>query len=121
MPTPRKPTLRKIIEGDARQRGKGVLQRKLAAEPRAQVGLPDAPPHLSARARQAWQFWREQLEAMQLDHTPDAIALEGACVNYARAVEADLIVTREGILIDEPTFYKMNVCAASRAGKNIPP
>jgi P27 family predicted phage terminase small subunit len=51
-------------------------------------------------------FWREQLELMHLDHRPDAIALEGACVNYARAVEADLIVRREGIVIDEPVFYQ---------------
>jgi P27 family predicted phage terminase small subunit len=106
MPTPRKPTQQKINEGDAHRSGRHALQRKLAAEPRAQHGLPDAPAHLSTRARQAWQFWREQLQAMHIDHAPDAIALEGACVNYARAVEADLIITREGIVIDEPTFYR---------------
>jgi hypothetical protein len=69
----RKTTTQKILEGDAGKRGKHVLQRKLAAEPQAQVGLPDAPEHLSARAREAWYFWREQLELMQLDYAPDAI------------------------------------------------
>jgi P27 family predicted phage terminase small subunit len=106
MPTPRKPTQQKINEGDAHKSGRHALQRKLDAEPHAQHGLPNAPAHLSARARLAWQFWREQLEVMHLDHAADAIALEGACVNYARAVEADLIVTREGIAIDEPVFYQ---------------
>lgn len=37
---------------------------------------------------------------MGLDRRPDAQMLEGACVNYARAVEADLIVAREGIMQD---------------------
>lgn len=27
-------------------------------------------------------------------------------MNYARAVEADLIVTREGAIINEPVFYQ---------------
>jgi len=118
---PRKTTTQKILEGDAGKRGKHVLQRRLAAEPHAQVGLPDAPAHLSARARAAWDFWREQLELMQLDHAPDAIALEGACVNYARAVEADLILTREGIVIDEPTFYRGERLRGVARRKKHPP
>ena len=117
----RTPTQQKINEGDAGKRGKHVLQRKLAAEPPAPEGLPDAPPHLSGRARDAWNFWREQLEMMQLDHAPDAIALEGACVNYARAVEADLILTREGIVIDEPTFYRGERLRGVARRKKHPP
>jgi hypothetical protein len=27
-----------------------------------------------------WRFWREELEAMDLDRRPDAMMLEGACV-----------------------------------------
>jgi len=42
---------------------------------RAPVGLPDPPQHLCERAHAAWQFWREQLELMGLDHR------QGACVN----------------------------------------
>ena len=38
---------------------------------------------------------------MNLDRRPDAMMLEGACVNYARAVEADLVVVREGITVEE--------------------
>ena len=38
---------------------------------------------------------------MEQDHRPDAIMLEGACVNYARAVEADSILNQEGLTITE--------------------
>jgi P27 family predicted phage terminase small subunit len=38
---------------------------------------------------------------MGLNHRPDAMMLEGACTNYARAVEADLLVVREGIMVNE--------------------
>lgn len=38
---------------------------------------------------------------MRLDSRPDAMMLEGACVNYARAVEADLIVARDGLMVEE--------------------
>jgi P27 family predicted phage terminase small subunit len=38
---------------------------------------------------------------MNLDHRPDAMMLEGACVNYARAVQADLILERDGLTVEE--------------------
>jgi P27 family predicted phage terminase small subunit len=106
MPTPRKPIQLRINEGDARRRGKHVLQAKLAAEPRAQVGLPPAPKHLPPRARDVYETWRAELRLMQLDHCPDAIALEGAAMAYCRAVEAELIVEREGAIVDDAVFYQ---------------
>ena len=115
----RKTTTQKIIEGDAAQRGKGVLQRRLAAEPRAQHGLPDAPEYLNERARAAWYFWREQLEIMQIDHAPDAPGLAGACAAYARAIESELLIEREGAVIKEPIYYKGTpVLAAYRTRKH---
>lgn len=39
---------------------------------------------------------------MQIDRRPDAQMLEGACVNYARAVQADLILEESGVTVDEP-------------------
>ena len=95
-----KPTARQIAEGDPRKKGVRKLREKLAAEPIATKGLPDCPRHLRGRARAAWNFWREELEGMGLDRRPDAQMLEGACVNYARAVEADLIVARDGIMLE---------------------
>jgi P27 family predicted phage terminase small subunit len=38
---------------------------------------------------------------MDLDKRPDGPMLEGACVNYARAVEADLILERDGLTVEE--------------------
>lgn len=90
-------------DGDTRKIGARKLREKIAAEPRAARGLPDCPRHLRGRARAAWNFWRQELEGMGLDRRPDAQMLEGACVNYARAVQADLIVDREGPIVEEST------------------
>lgn len=96
-----KPAARQIAEGDPRKRGKHKLIDRLNAEPRASHGLPDCPRHLKGRARAAWQFWAEELAVMDLDRRPDAMMLEGACVNYARAVEADEIIARDGLTVEE--------------------
>lgn len=64
--------------------------------------MPECPEHLGERARKAWEMWKEELENMQLDCRPDQVMLEGACVNYERAVEADLMVQKHGLLIAEP-------------------
>jgi P27 family predicted phage terminase small subunit len=105
MPTPRKPISRQIIEGDRAKRGKHKLQAKLESSPIAVKDLPECPAHLHGRARDAWDFWKLELELMQLGARPDAIALEGACVSYARAVDADLRIAAEGMLIEEPDMY----------------
>jgi len=95
-----KPTAAQIAAGDPRKRGVRKLREKLESEPKATRGLPACPRHLRGRARAAWGFWAEELAAMGLDKRPDAQMLEGACVNYGRAVEADLIVQRDGIMQD---------------------
>jgi P27 family predicted phage terminase small subunit len=96
-----KPIARQISEGDPRKQGKHKLQERLNAEPQATRGLPVCPKHLRGRARAAWGFWAEELADMKLDRRPDAMMLEGACVNYARAVEADILVAREGLMVEE--------------------
>jgi P27 family predicted phage terminase small subunit len=101
-----KPTSRQISEGDPRDRGMGKLKAKLEAEPKAARGLPECPRHLKGRARAAWNFWADELEAMSLDNRPDAMMLQGACVNYARAVSADLILDRDGLIVEESTVDK---------------
>lgn len=96
-----KPTRQQINEGDPRKHGASKLKAKLDAEPRAQRGLPECPDYLSERARDAWAMWKEELEKMRLDCRPDAPMLEGACVNYARAVEADLMIAKSGLVVAE--------------------
>lgn len=105
---PPKSTRQKINEGDARKVGRKKLERRLAAEPKASAGLGPCPRHLSGRAREVWQLWSEELDAMKLDRRPDAPALEAACVAYGRAVQADLILEAEGIVVYEKEWDKVN-------------
>lgn len=98
-----KPVKQQIAEGDPRRHGKKKLKEKLAKEPKAARGLPDCPEHVAdERAIRAWNFWREELQEMRLDSRPDAMMLEGACVHYARAVQADLILARHGLIVAQP-------------------
>lgn len=94
-----KPAAKQIADGDPRKHGVHKLDAMAASEPAATKGLPPCPRHLNGRARMAWKFWAEELEAMDLDRRPDAMMLEGACVNFDRAVEADIMVQLEGMVI----------------------
>jgi P27 family predicted phage terminase small subunit len=91
---------RQITEGDPSKRGMGKLEDRLSREAQAREGFPDCPKHLRGRARAAWEFLAVELGCMDQDRRPDAFALEGACAAYARAVEADGIVARDGALVD---------------------
>jgi len=91
-----KPTARQIAAGDPRKIGKRKLQERLENEPNATHGLPECPRHLKGRARAAWGFWAAELADMNLDRRPDAMMLEGACVGYQQAVQADEIIAAEG-------------------------
>lgn len=104
-----KPLKRQISEGDPRKKGVRKLAQSLAAEPKPTRGLPDCPRHLRGRARAAWGFWRDELIDMKLDCRPDAMMLEGACVGYARAVEADQLVLAEGLFLVEPVLDSMGI------------
>lgn len=92
-----------IAAGDPQKLGKRKLQEKLESEPAATCGLPECPRHLKGRAREVWTFWTTELAVMQIDRRPDAQMLEGACVAYSRAVQADLEVERVGITVSEST------------------
>ncbi|MCL5743057.1 MAG: phage terminase small subunit P27 family [Acidobacteria bacterium] len=93
-----------IARGDPRNVGKRVLEERAAAQVKATPGLPPCPRHLRGRARSAWHFWAAELEVMEMDRRPDSMALEGACVSYGRAVAADLLLARVGLVIEEPVM-----------------
>lgn len=99
-----KPWQTQINEGDPRKRGVRKLQERLAQEPRAESGYPGCPDHLTGLARDAWEFLVDQITIMGIDKRPDALMLEGAAVNYARAVQADEQITREGITVQETSI-----------------
>ena len=84
-----------VVAGDPRRIGKAKLEAKAAAEPRAQEGLPLCPRHLQYYARGAWNRWRKQLQAMDLDRAPDAQALECACLAYEDVVECSKMITKQ--------------------------
>lgn len=93
-----KPAAQALVDGDTRKIGANKLKAKLASEPAAEKGLPNCPSHLKALARDAWESWSQDLQDMDMDRRPDAQMLEGACVAYARAVQADSMLAREGIV-----------------------
>lgn len=43
---------------------------------------------------------------MRQNRRPDAMMLEGACVMYARAVDADLMIAKHGSIIAQPILDK---------------
>jgi P27 family predicted phage terminase small subunit len=104
--TRRKPVQRQIAEGDPRKKGMRKLRQELNRQPRTVSGLPECPQHLQGRARAAWDFLKEQLETMDLDARPDALALEGCCTSYAIAADAEEILTKEGLQVESPIFHR---------------
>lgn len=96
-----RPTSRQVADGDPRKKGRNKLERVLKGEPQATGGLPACPRHLRGHARAAWGFWVKELEAMNLDHRPDAQMLEGACVAYEQAVAAYNTVQKQGRFIEK--------------------
>lgn len=99
-----KPNASQVAAGDPRKLGMGKLKAKLEAEPKAARGLPPPPKHLKGLALSAWKFWVEELSAMGLDRRPDGMMLEGACFNYAAAIQAEAIIGREGPTVKECTI-----------------
>jgi P27 family predicted phage terminase small subunit len=96
-----KPIALQIAEGDPRRHGRNKLLEKQAREPKATDGLPKCPAYLrrNARARAAWNFWRAELQRMDLDRRPDRPMLEGACIAYAEAIACFQLVEKQGRVI----------------------
>lgn len=99
-----KPIAVQIAEGDPRKRGRRKLEEEAMLEPNVKRGLPECPRHLRGLAKATWLFFVRELVAMGIDCRPDAVVLEGACVAYARAVEADTQIRAEGTFVKEPVI-----------------
>lgn len=110
-----KPAAQALADGDTRKMGANKLREKCASEPQAGHGLPECPSHLKGWARDAWEFWVVELEGMDLDRRPDAQMLEGACVAYHRAVQADSVIRSKGLTVRSFGVIK----ATDKAGNKI--
>lgn len=97
-----KPIAVQIAEGDPRKRGKKKLLEAQSLEIQAERGLPACPNHLTGRARKTYEFFRAELEKMDLDRRPDVVMLEGAATAYALAVQADQAIEAEGLMLKTP-------------------
>ena len=89
----------------------------VAAEsvPKGSRGLPKkCPRHLKGRARSAWSFLKAELEAMDLDCRPDALSLEGGCLAYQAAIEAEEVLATEGSTVEEPIVRKGAVVGSAQ-------
>lgn len=85
-------------DGDTRKIGTKKHRHKIDNAPKTSSGLPECPARLKGLAREQWDRWSSQLDEMGMGRAPDAPMLEGACVAYARAVQADSIIDREGMM-----------------------
>src|SRR5580765_1036673 len=101
---PPKPLQVRQNEGDAAKIGKRKLAAKLAAEPKAQPGLPECPPRLRGIARETWFAVTEDLEIMQLHQRPGAYEREMFCLARAKALQAEEQLEREGITLNIPIY-----------------
>lgn len=79
---PRKPTHLKLVTGTAR------TARLNHREPKVQPGAPEAPRHLTARARAFWPKVAKSLASMGVMADVDQHALESLCECYAQVQEA---------------------------------
>ena len=82
--------------------------------PKGSRGLPKCPRHLKGKARSAWNFLAAELEAMDLDCRPDALSLEGGCLAYQVAIEAEEVLAAEGPTVEEPIVRKGIVVGTAR-------
>jgi phage terminase small subunit len=122
----RKPTpvWLQLQRGDPRRIGKNKLQEWLAWERKiCSTELLPCPAHLSGLARRAWDILSEELALKSLAAAVFGPMLEGLCVSLAYAVEADLVVAEQGVLIEEQvprkraTTYRQRVNPAWRISR----
>ncbi len=90
----RKPTALKILEGN-----RGHRKLDPGSEPQPPLGVPPAPKHLKGMALQVYNSLAVQLDSLGLMSKVDGLALEGAAVAYARAVEADKALEASGLAV----------------------
>lgn len=98
---PPKPTALKLLDGNP---GKRPLNRH---EPKPRPVAPTCPAWLSAEAKREWRRIARELERLGLLTQVDRAALAGYCQNYARALEAERVLSEEGLTFTTEKGYVM--------------
>ena len=99
---PRTPT--KVLQ----LRGTFRPDRHGGAEPPAQLleKIPRPPKHFGDAARRIWRQTAKTLIAMELLTAADLGALEGYCIAYERALDAEAVVKLEGRVVKTSQGFK---------------
>lgn len=102
MGRPPKPTAEKLRHGNP---GKRPLNER---EPKFNVigPAPKAPKHLTPRAKKLWAELLQQFGDIGLVTGPDRYAFATYCQAAARAAEAEDIVSRDGMKVEEPVVNR---------------
>jgi len=113
-----KPTKLKILEGNP---GKRALNKN---EPEAEVeeSLPPAPKELSSTAKREWNRTGPKLHRMGLLTEIDYSALAAYCAAYARWLDAEKAIKKQGTVVLSPTGYfvqNVNLGIANTAMKQM--
>jgi len=87
---PRLPTKLKLLAGNPGHR-------KLLTDPEPELGIGTCPAHLPGLAKKQWKHLVHHLDSLNLLTKIDAALLEGVCVAYDRAVQADKVLAEKGL------------------------
>lgn len=107
-----KPSALKVLEGN---RGKRAINK---SEPKPQSGAPEASDWLAPAALEKWNSIVPQLTAIKVLTVVDGSALESLCAAYTNMVESQRIVTKYGVIIEEPVLNKDGVLVGHKLKKN---
>lgn len=101
---PAKPTKLKLLEGTFRP------DRAPVNEPQPTAGAPPMPSWIRGDkdARVAWDMALEELGAMGMLCRVDGSGLEGFAASYSRAVKAQRLIKKKGVVIETPFGDKAN-------------
>lgn len=100
MARPRKPTA--LLEASGAFKKHPERRSARGTEPQFVRGA-EAPGHLTGEVLKVWQRIAEALDAAGVMRQVHAAALEGACVLYQRAIEADAVIAKEGPVYETET------------------
>lgn len=93
-----KPASIKKAEGN-----RGKRKKKVTAEPKGKFGAP--PKDLNSAATKLWKELAPRLENRELSAREYRPALEGLCVNLARARECETLLESEGLTFETEKGY----------------